>query len=90
MSELPRAISRPGGLPLYAWVGPDNVIKGQITFEDPSRYPGDGQQADGSRYLPIFGDEPPADFFDRDRHYFRDEFHVEDDRVIRNRTVCDR
>jgi hypothetical protein len=87
MTELPRALSRPGGLPLYALVGADNVVRGLQTFEDPAQYPGTTTQADGKRYLPVFGGEPPADL---DLQYFRDEFQVEDDRVIRIRTVCDR
>jgi hypothetical protein len=85
--ELPRALSRPSGLGLYAWVGPDNVVRGQITFEDPKHYPGDGQQADGSRYLPIFGDEPP---FNESHQYFHDEYAVDGDRVVRTRTGRER
>jgi hypothetical protein len=88
-TELPRALSRPGNLPLFALVGADNAVHGIQTFEDPAQYPGTAIQADGNRLLPVFGAEPPADF-DRDRQYFRDEFDVEDDRVVRTRTVCDR
>jgi hypothetical protein len=83
----PRALSRPGSLPIYALVGADNVVRGIQTFENPDHYPGDGQQADGSRYLPVFGDEPPADL---DRQYYDDEFEIEGDRVVRTRTVHER
>jgi hypothetical protein len=85
--ELPRALSRPSNLPLFAIVGPDNGVRGLQSFEDPSRYPGDKPQADGSRCLPVFGDEPPADLA---RQYFKDDYQIEGDRVIRMRSVCDR
>jgi hypothetical protein len=87
MSELPRALSRPSGLPLFAWIGADNAVRGVQCFEDPIRYPGGEQQADGSRCLPVFGEEPPADL---QRQYFVDEFEIEGDRVIRMRTVHER
>lgn len=87
MTEVPRALSRPSGLPLYALVGADGAMRGLQTFEDPRQCPGDGQQADGSRYLPVFGDEPPADLT---RQYFDDAFRIEGDRIIRTRTVRDR
>jgi hypothetical protein len=74
-------------LPLYAIIGADNVVRGLQTFEDPGQYPGDDRQANGSRYLPVFGDEPPADL---DQQYFEDEFKIEGDRVIRTRTVRER
>ena len=86
-AKLPRAIGRPSGLPLFAWVTPDNTVRGVQSFEDPSWYPGDKPQADGSRCLPVYGDEPPADL---DRQFFSDEFEIEGDRVIRTRTVCER
>lgn len=84
MSELSHVFSRPGILELYAWVGPDNAVRGLQSFEHPNRYPGDQPQADGSRCLPVYGDEPPADL---DRHYFHDEFKVDGDQVVRTRTV---
>ncbi len=88
-TELPRVLSLPSGLPLYAWITPDNVIDGLQSFEDPSRYPGREPRADGRRCLPIFGEEPPGPF-DKNRQYFHDEYRVEGDRVIRTRTICDR
>jgi hypothetical protein len=62
-------------------------VRGVQCFEDPSRYRGDGQQSDGSRCLPVFGDEPQADL---DRQYFKDEYEIDGDRVIRRRTVQER
>jgi hypothetical protein len=87
MSELPRALSRPSGLPLFAWIGADNAVRGLQTFEDPDQHPGNEPQADGSRFLAVFGDEPPADL---QRQYFNDEFKIEGDRVIRTRIVHER
>jgi hypothetical protein len=86
-TELPRALSRPSGLPLFAWIGADNAVRGVQCFEDPSQHPGDKPQADGSRCLAVFGDEPPADL---QRQYFVDEFEIDGDRVIRKRTVQER
>ncbi len=85
--ELPRALSRPSGLPLFAWIGADNAVRGLQSFEDPRGYPGNEPQADGSRCLPIFGDEPPADL---DRQYFLDEYKIDGVRVLRTRTVQER
>ena len=88
LTELPRVMTRPGNLPLYAWIGPDNLMKGIIGFDgNPSVYPGEGPHADGSRYLPVFGEEATADL---DRQFFHDEYEVKADRVIRTRTVCNR
>jgi hypothetical protein len=86
-AELPRALSRPSGLPLYAWVTPDNTVRGLQTFEDPGQHPGNEPQADGSRCLPVFGEESPADL---DRQYFSDEFKIDGDFVLRTRTVQER
>jgi hypothetical protein len=88
-NELPRVLSRPSGLPLYAWIAPDGVVIGLQSFENPSCYPGDKPQADGRRCLPMFGEEPPGPF-DEDRQYFADDYTVDGDRVIRMRTVRDR
>jgi hypothetical protein len=87
--ELPRAVSRPSGLPLYAWVTRDGAVTGVQVFEDPARYPGHEPQAGGRRCLPIFGEEPPGPF-DEDRQFFEDQYRVEGDRVIRTRTIRDR
>lgn len=86
LSELPRALGRPNGLPLYAWVTQEGSVRAVQTFEDPSRNPGVEAQADGSRCLPVFGDEPPIDL---NRQYFEDAYAIEGDRVIRTRTVRD-
>lgn len=87
-TELPRVIGRPSGLPLYALIDAAGTLGGVITFDgQPSCYPGEGPHADGRRYLPVFGEEPKADL---DLHYFKDEYEVEGDRVIRTRTVRDR
>jgi hypothetical protein len=82
-TELPRALSRPGALPLWALIGADGKMIGVQTFED-GRLP---VWTDGRHYLPVFGDAPPADL---NRQYFMDGFDVQADRVIRTRTVHDR
>lgn len=81
-TELPRALSRPGALPLWALIGADGTMIGQQTFED-GRLP---VWNDGRHYLPVFGDEPEADL---DRQYFLDSFEIESDRVVRTRVVRD-
>jgi hypothetical protein len=87
-SDLPRVLNQPSGLPLYALIGADGAMRGAITFDGQSnRYPGKGPQADGSYYLPVFGDEAEAD---TDLYYFDDQYRIDGDRVIRTRTVCSR
>jgi hypothetical protein len=83
MTELPRALSRPSGLPLFAWIGADGKMIGVQTFDD-GHLP---VWSDGRHYLPIFGNEPEVDL---DRQYFMDSFDVQAEHVIRTRTVHDR
>ncbi len=81
--EIPRALSRPSALPLWALIGADGKMIGVQTFED-------GRLSvwnDGRHYLPVFGDEPAADL---DRQYFLDSYTIEGDRVVRTRVVHDR
>lgn len=79
----PRALSRPGNLPLWALIAADGKIIGVQTFDE-GRLP---VWSDGRHYLPIFGDEPEVDL---DRQYFMDSFEIQGDRVVRTRTVHDR
>jgi hypothetical protein len=79
----PRALSRPGALPLWALISADGKMIGVQTFAD-------GQLpawSDGRHYLPVFGHEPEADLA---REYFMDSFEIQSDRVVRTRTVHDR
>jgi hypothetical protein len=89
LTDLPRALSRPSGLPLYAWVEADGTVKHVQSFEDPGNYPGDEPQPDGRRCLPVYGSEPPGPF-DEATQYFDDEYAPDVDRVIRTRIIRDR
>jgi hypothetical protein len=86
MTELRRVFNQPAYPPVYAWVGAAGDVRSLATFPDPRDYPGDQLLPDGTRCLPVYGNEPPIDL---ERQYFMDDYKVDGDRVVRTRTVHD-